>query len=86
MLNTKYEAIVKNGMWYFTDFLDGKKAISTKWVYKLKCKLDGNIDCYKVKLVAKRYAQEKGNYFDGSFCSNLLYKYNSQSLCIESSS
>ena len=41
------------------DLPPGKKAIGTKWVYKLKCKLDGTIDKYKASLVAKGYAQQK---------------------------
>ena len=45
----------------------GKKAIGTKWVYKLKHKLDGNIDRYKAWLIAKGYAQEKGIDFDETF-------------------
>ena len=41
-----------------------KKAINIKWVFKLKSKLDGSIDCHKARLVAKFYAQEKGTDFE----------------------
>ena len=44
----------------------GKKAIGTKWVFKLKRKPDGSIEHYKV-LVAKGYAQEKGIDFEETF-------------------
>ena len=45
----------------------GKKAIGTKWVYKLKRKRDGSFDHYKARLVAKGYAQEKGIDFNETF-------------------
>ena len=63
----EYDAIVKNGTWSLCDLPLDKKAIDTKWVYKLKCKLDGSVDHYKARLVAKGYAQQKGIDFDKTF-------------------
>ena len=69
-MQAEYDAIVKNGTWYLVDLPPGKKTIGTKWVYKLKQKPDGSIDRYKVRLVAKGYAQEKGIDFDETFVSH----------------
>ena len=66
-MQLEYDAIIKNGTWSLCDFPDGKKAIGTKWVYKLKCKLDDSMECYKARLVAKGYAQEKGIDFEETF-------------------
>ncbi len=44
-----------------------KKAIGTKWLYKLKRKPDGSVEGYKARLVAKGYAQEKGIDFEETF-------------------
>ena len=55
-MHIEYDAIVKNGTWSLCDLPYHKKAIGTKWVYKLKHKPDGSIDCYKAQLVAKGYA------------------------------
>ena len=66
-MQAEYDAIVKNGTWYLADLPPGKKAIGTKWIYKLKRKPDGSIDRYKARLVAKGYAQEKGIDFDETF-------------------
>lgn len=44
-----------------------KRAIGTKWVFKLKCKLHGSIDRYKACLVAKGYTQREGIYYENTF-------------------
>ena len=43
----------------------GAKTIGCKWIFKRKLKLDGFIEKYKVRLVAKGFKQKKClNYFD----------------------
>ena len=67
----EYDSILKNDTWNLIELpYGGKKAIGTKWwVYKLKHKADGSIDCYKARLVAKGYAQQNGIDFDETFAS-----------------
>ena len=67
VMQCEYDAIMKNGTWSLCDLPPGKKAISTKWVYKLKCKPDGSVECYEARLVAKGYAQEKGIDYEETF-------------------
>ena len=52
-MQTEYDAIVKNDTWYLTDLPIGKKAIGTKWVYKLKRKHDGSVERYKASSLQK---------------------------------
>ena len=66
-MQVEYDAIVNNETWSLCDLPAGKKAIGTKWVYKLKRKPDGSVDCHKARLVAKGYAQEKGIDFEETF-------------------
>ena len=41
------------------------KLLSSKWVFKMKRKVDGLIDKYKARLVIKGYKQTEGlDYFD----------------------
>jgi hypothetical protein len=46
-------------IWDLVSLPKVKDVIDTKWVYKSKYKSDGTIDKYKVRLVAKGYAQNK---------------------------
>ena len=66
-MQAEYDAIVKNGTWSICDLPAGKKAIGTKWAYKLKHKPDGSVDRHKARHVAKVYAQEKGIEFEETF-------------------
>ena len=55
-MQDEYDSILKNDTWDLAELPYGKKAIGTKWVYKLKRKADSSVDRYKARLVAKRYA------------------------------
>ena len=45
----------------------GKKAIGSKWFYKVKLKSNGSLERYKAHLVAKGYKQKLGIDFDETF-------------------
>lgn len=66
-MQCEYDAIMKNGTWSLCDLTPGKKAVGTKWVYKIKCTLDGSMESYKARLVENGYAQEKGIDFEETF-------------------
>lgn len=44
-----------------------KRAIGSKWVYKIKYKPDGTVERYKARLVAKGYNQIKGKDYKHTF-------------------
>ncbi|MCO5593221.1 hypothetical protein L7F22_047228 [Adiantum nelumboides] len=67
VMQSEYDALIKNDSWTLCDWPLGKKAIGTKWVYKLKRKSDGEIHRYKAPLVAKGYAQQKGIDYEENF-------------------
>lgn len=61
------EAIEKNKTWVLTEFPQGWKVISLKWVYKLKKYTNGEIIKYKQRIVTKGFVQEKGINFQEIF-------------------
>lgn len=52
-MNEEMSYISSNGVWDLVELPDGVKAIGCKWVFKTKKDSLGNIERYKVRLVAK---------------------------------
>jgi hypothetical protein len=64
-MNDELEALAKTGTWEIVDLPPHTKPIGSKWVYKIKHKVDGSIERYKARLVAKGYSQIEGlDFFD----------------------
>ena len=51
------EALCKNETWDLVPHTAHKKAISCRWIYKVKHNADGSINRLKARFVAKGYAQ-----------------------------
>ena len=53
--------------WELVPLPTSKTTVSFRGVYTMKIKPDDNIDCYKVRLVAKGYTQIFGLNYGGTF-------------------
>ena len=51
------EALDKNEAWDLVELLDGRKPISSKWVFKKKVNATKKVEKQKARLVAKGYYQ-----------------------------
>lgn len=60
-------ALEANQMWILEPLPQGKRAINSKWVYKVKYQPNGSIEHYKAHLVAKGYTQIEGIDFHEMF-------------------
>ncbi|GKV47833.1 hypothetical protein SLEP1_g54692 [Rubroshorea leprosula] len=60
-------ALEKNGTWTIETLPPDKRAIDSKWVYKIKFKPDGTVERYKARLVAKGFTQIEGLDFHETF-------------------
>ncbi|CAI7933157.1 unnamed protein product [Closterium sp. NIES-54] len=64
-MESELKSIEENGTWELVELPEGRKAITSKWLFKIKSDADGNIERYKSRLVAKGYQQkEKPEGFD----------------------
>lgn len=68
-MKNEISAVEKNNTWVLTDLPPGRRAISLKWVYKIKKDANGNIVKYKARIVARGFVQKKGVDFDEVFAS-----------------
>jgi hypothetical protein len=66
-MDEEMECLRRNNTWTLTQLPDGKTAIGSKWVYKLKTDDKGTISRYKARLVAQGYSQKYGEDFDEVF-------------------
>jgi len=51
------KALQDNNTWELTTLPYGKKTVGCKWVFTVKYKIDGTVEWYKTRLVAKGYTQ-----------------------------
>ncbi|KAL0283795.1 UNVERIFIED_CONTAM: Retrovirus-related Pol polyprotein from transposon RE1 [Sesamum angustifolium] len=66
-MKEEIQALEKSNTWSLTSLPDGKRAIGSRWVYKLKLNPDGSVSRYKARLVAKGYTQIEGVDYTESF-------------------
>ncbi|CAI7848905.1 unnamed protein product [Closterium sp. NIES-54] len=62
-MESKLKSIEENGTWELVELPEGRNAITSKWLFKIKSGADGKIERYKSRLVEKGYQQkEKVDY------------------------
>ena len=59
-MKDELDSTKSNEVWDLVELPKGAKAIGCKWVYKTKRDSLGNIERYKVRLVAKGFTQKEG--------------------------
>ena len=62
------KSLYDNDAWELVELPEGKKPVTSKWVYKAKKGADGSVERYKARLVAQGYTQKFGTDYDETFC------------------
>ncbi|GJR41846.1 ribonuclease H-like domain-containing protein [Tanacetum coccineum] len=66
-MNPEMDALLRNGTWELVDLPEGRKAIGSKWIYKIKFRSSGEIDRCKARLVAQDFGQKEGIDYEETF-------------------
>ena len=64
-INDELQSLVANNVWELAEAPKGVNIVSCKWVFKIKRLLNGQIDRYKARLVARGFSQKYGiDYYE----------------------
>ncbi|GJS29322.1 ribonuclease H-like domain-containing protein [Tanacetum coccineum] len=66
-MNQEMDAFLRNGTWEMVQLPEGRKAIGSKWIYKIKSNSSGEIDIYKARLVAQGFGQKERIEYEETF-------------------
>ena len=72
-MKSELDSLHRNDVWDLCDLPHRRKAVGSKWVFKRKYDVDGNIERYKARLVAQGYNQRYGIDYDKTFYPVQVY-------------
>ena len=67
-MKIEMKSLKDNNVWELVELPSGRKTVGSKLVFKVKTGADGNVERYKVRLVAQGYMQMYGADYDKTFC------------------
>ena len=56
----EYDSIVRNSAWEMVPRLVDKSVVGSRWIYKVKQAVDGSVEKYKERFVARGFSQIEG--------------------------
>ncbi|KAG8503242.1 hypothetical protein CXB51_001188 [Gossypium anomalum] len=73
-MRSEMDSMYENQVWTLVDPPEGVKPVGCKWVFKKKTDMDGNVQTYKGRLVAKGFRQIHGVDYDETFSPVAMFK------------
>ena len=65
--DAEYASLMQNDTWDLVELPSGRQPIGSKWVFKVKCGSDGQVEGLKARLVTKGYSQKYLIDYDETF-------------------
>jgi len=66
-MKDELKSMTHNDIWDLVELPEGWKRVGCKWVFKTKRDSQGNIECYKARLVAEGFTQKDGIDYKETF-------------------
>eukprot|EP00253_Pinus_taeda_P014507 PITA_14507 len=63
----EYNSIMVNDVWEVVPRPQDRSVVGLRWIYKIKYVVDGSVEKYKARFVAKGYAQKEGIDYEETF-------------------
>jgi hypothetical protein len=74
-ITEEYQSILKNDVWDFVPRPKGKYVVTSKWINKIKHVVDGSIEKYKARFVARGFSQIEVVDYDETFAPVAKYTF-----------
>ena len=74
-MKSELDSMYSNQVWDLVKAPNSIKPVGCKWVYKRKRMIDGKVETFKVRLVAKGYIQKEGIDYEETFSPVEMLKF-----------
>ena len=74
-MKSKLESMYSNNVWTLVDLTQGVEPIGCKWVYKRKRGVDGKVETYKARSMAKDYSKKSSFHYEEKFSPMAMIKF-----------
>jgi len=71
----EYNSIMRNDVWYIVPRLERKSVVSSRWLYNIKHDVNGSIEKFKVRFVARGLSHREGVDYKETFSPFSKYTY-----------
>jgi hypothetical protein len=72
-MTEEYQSIMKNEVWEIVPRPKDKDVVSSRWLFKIKHAVDGSIEKYKARFVARDFSQKEGIDYEETFAPIARY-------------
>jgi hypothetical protein len=69
----EYRSILKNDVWDIVSRPKDKSVVSSKWIYKIKHAVDGSVEKFKARFLARGFTQKEGIDYEETFAPVARY-------------